>query len=277
VIDYELEESTYHSLPSLSATGAKLLAQAGGPARFKYEVLDGNRQHKKAFDVGSAIHAKVLGTGWSIAELEFDSYRTKAAQEAKAEAYAAGMIPMLTKELAPINEAAEAVLANDTARAALEQPGNAEASVFAHDPEYDIDIRCRFDFLPSHMEYGVDLKKVGKLASPSGFANQVAEFGYDIQEAHYGRTLALSEGFTPVRMLFIAVEDKAPYLVGTYKLPPAFSEAGGKAAARAYTRFAHGMKTGNWPGYPQGVTELVQPVWHQYKSIDEENEALNGY
>lgn len=276
MIDLDLDEAEYHSHPSLSATGAKILAKKGGAARFKYEVLDGNRTDKKAFDLGSAVHAKVLGVGAEIVELEFDSFRTKDAREARDEAYAAGLIPILSKDLQPINDMAEAILGHLSARALLEQDGNPEASVFAHDDEYDINIRCRFDFLPAHREYGVDLKTVGRDASPGGFAKQVAEFGYEVQESHYGHTIALSEGIAPIKMAFIAVEVNPPYLVGVYKLPEDFSRAGDIARRRAYKKYAHGMKTGEWPGYPDGLIELVQPVWHQYKTIDEENEELNG-
>ncbi|MGO2188244.1 MAG: PD-(D/E)XK nuclease-like domain-containing protein [Microbacterium gubbeenense] len=270
MIDFNMDENEYHAHKSLSASGAKLLLDS--PAKYKYEVIDKNRSEKKSFDIGSAVHAKVLGVGSGIEVLEFDSFRTKAAQVAQKEARASGLIPMLAKDMKPIDDMAEAVLNNVTARALLQQDGHPEVSVFSTDPELGIEMRCRFDFLPDHRNYGVDLKTVGKSASPQGFAKQVAEFGYDVQEAHYGYVYGLHAESEPISMAFIAVETKPPYLVGVYQLPESFRDAGRKAAARARAKYAHGITTGEWPGYPTGLTELVQPVWHQYKAIDDDNE-----
>ena len=57
-----MSEAEYHAHPAFSASKAKAILDS--PARFKWEYIDGNREQKKAFDVGSAVHAKVLGTGY---------------------------------------------------------------------------------------------------------------------------------------------------------------------------------------------------------------------
>ena len=46
--------------PALSASGAKLLVRPGGPARFRHE-RDHGGEIKRAYDVGHAAHAAVLG------------------------------------------------------------------------------------------------------------------------------------------------------------------------------------------------------------------------
>src|SRR5690606_33998548 len=87
----DMPESEYHAHPSLSSTGAKLLLDS--PAAFDWVIRQGHREEKAAFDTGSAVHAEVLGVGYGVEELDFDSWRSKAAREAQDEARAAGLIP----------------------------------------------------------------------------------------------------------------------------------------------------------------------------------------
>src|SRR5690554_6023040 len=96
-IIYDMPEVEYHAHPALSSTGAKKILEL--PARYWYEHLREPEEgetvvHNPAFDFGSAVHAKVLGVGWGVKELDYDNYRTKAAQTARDEAKAEGLIPM---------------------------------------------------------------------------------------------------------------------------------------------------------------------------------------
>lgn len=260
-----LSEEIYHAHPALSSTGARLLLDS--PARFHYRQSH-PQAHKAAFDLGSAVHAKTLGVGYGVEALDFPDFRTKAAQVARDEAYAAGLIPMLAKDLGIVDDISEAVLAHPTARALLERPGTAEASVFAHDPRTDVELRCRFDFLPdatSGRRIAVDLKTTGKAASPKDFARTVASFGYDVQQGHYLDTLALSEGDRDAAMVFIVVEVDAPHLVAVHQLDVVWSEMGATKARRARELFRECTDTNTWPGYPDEVGLLAPPTWAVYE------------
>ncbi len=151
---YDLPNEEYHAQESLSATGAKTLLKS--PAKYKYEVIDGHEQYKKSYDLGSAVHAKVLGVDDEVEVFQFDSWRTKEAREARDESRQAGRVPMLAHELGPVDAMAEAVLGHGLARKLMERPGRSEVSMFGE--SNGVPLRCRFDRLPNEGHIAVDLK-----------------------------------------------------------------------------------------------------------------------
>lgn len=256
-----LDEVSYHAHPALSSTGARQILDS--PARFHYSQTH-PQAHKDAFDLGSAVHSAVLGVGYGVEVLEFDNWRSKAAQEARDGARAAGLIPMLKQDMQPVLDMKEAVLSHPTARALFEQDGIAEASVFATDPVTGVELRARFDFLAPVC---VDLKTTGKAASASDFAKSAASFGYDVQEAHYLDTLQLVEG-SRRDMVFVVVETAAPHLVAVHQLNHLFADMGQVKAKRAREIFAECTASGIWPGYPPEINLLMPPVWATYDFED---------
>ena len=108
-LDLDLDELAYHAHPALSQSGAKLLLDC--PARFRWEM--DNRTERDAFDIGHAVHAKVLGEGAPIAVIPATG-RTKAEQtahrEAKEAARAEGKTPVTAEQAAEVDAMAEAVL-----------------------------------------------------------------------------------------------------------------------------------------------------------------------
>ena len=256
---HDMPEHEYHAHPALSSTGARRILES--PARFKWDQT--HRVQKRDFDVGHAVHAKVLGVGSPVEVLDFDSFRTKASQEARDAAYEAGRVPMLAKDMYPINAMTEAVLSHRVARELFEQPGHAEASVFATDPETDVGMRARFDYLPDFTAptpTAVDLKTAVN-ASPDGFAKVAAEYRYDIQEEWYRLTYSLAGGDFGMPFKFVVVEKRAPYLVGVYSLAQEFAELGRGRVRDALNVYAECLATDMWPGYPVDVDPLQPPTW----------------
>lgn len=259
-----LDEETYHAHPALSSTGARKLLES--PARFDYWRKH-PEPHKDAFDLGTAVHSKVLGTGWDVAVLDFPDFRTKAAREARDEARAAGKVVISPTQAAQADAMTEAVLAHPTARILFEQPGNSEASVFTTDPETGVEVRARYDFLPdlnAEHPIAVDLKTTAKAASEDEFAKTVANFGYDVQDAHYDFAHALVTG-RQIPLVFVVVETEAPYLVAVYQLPVIWREMGATKARRARELFAECTASGIWPGYAADVQLLSPPTWAVYQ------------
>lgn len=263
---YELTDAVYHADPveggSLSSTGAKALLRS--PARFRYD-----REHpvqKKAYDLGHVVHAKVLGVGMDIVEVKYDSWRTRAAKTARAEAYLAGKIAMLTHELAPAVEMAEAVLAHPLARALFERPGQSEASLFATDPGSGVVLRARIDHLPDATERRticVDLK-TAESAYPPDFRRSAADFGYDIQRAWYPHVLSLVRGDHDPAFVFVVVEKCRPHLVSVIEMDPTFAEVGRTRMRRAIEIYRRCRDSGQWPGYAPVVHTIEPPVWLTY-------------
>lgn len=267
---YGLPESEYHApKDELSSTGAKLLLES--PAKFKYEVLDGNRVHRAAFDLGTAVHTKVLGVGAGFIEYPGEhltasgNVSTKAATvEWEQKQRAAGSIILTPAQAVQVDAMAESVLAHPTAKLLFEKEGHSEVSVF--DEYLGVKRRGRFDYLPTEGNIAVDLKTTMD-ASKHGFASSAAKFKYHVQRAHYLDILRRSTG-RDIGMLFVVVEKTAPYLTGVRKLNDQFVEMGEAEAMEAVDVFRRCMETGVWPGYSDEAEEITPPMYSIYDYQD---------
>jgi hypothetical protein len=277
----DLDEATYHARPELSSTEARLLLDS--PAKYRWRkdnppLIDPSTK----FDVGTAVHTKVLGTGSRAAVIPANilasngAASTTAAKKFIADARAKGLVPLKPDEFEPIDAAAEAVLAHPAAKQLFGQPGDAEVSVFATDPETGVDERGRFDFLPTDFTLGapsrvaVDLKTT-RDASPRGFTKSIADYGYDVQGVWYPDILRLITG-EEAEMVFVAVEKTPPYLVAVHQLPTIWKEMGRTKARRARSVYAECLASGEWPGYGNEVHLLSPPMWLIYQHEEEYGE-----
>lgn len=254
-----MADDEYHSLPEFSSSQAKDLLR--NPARFNY-WRNKRRPEKKDYDVGHAVHAKVLGVGMGIEVLDFDNYRTKAAQEERDAAYAAGLTPMLRREMQPIEDMAESVLRHPTFAALFSQPGNSEVSVLSKDPVTEVAVRARFDFLPYPRDpraIALDLKTTED-ASPEAFVKSIVEYGYDLSQEWYRDTYRWATG-EEVEFVFAVVEKRPPYLVAHYRLPDQFVAMGARKAHEARVRYAEYTASGVWPGYSEEIEFIDPPMW----------------
>lgn len=255
-----MSEQDYHARPELSSTGARSLLRVA--AKFDYDRT--HSVHKDVFDLGSAVHTKVLGKGWKVDVHDFDNWTTKAAKEAKAASRACGRIPMLAKDYAVVEAMAESVLNDPRARRIFEAGGQVEASMFAADPETGVPMRARPDLMaPGRM---VDLKTAND-ASDDGFARSAAEFGYQAQEWWYRRVRQIVTGEPDADFLFVVVEKSPPYLVNVIELDGLFAEIGRSQVDRALRLYAECSASGVWPGYGRsdGQPNLVgPPAWLVY-------------
>lgn len=270
-IELDLPEADYHAHPALSSTQARKLLES--PARYRWD-RDHPQPPKNEFDLGTAVHAKVLGTGAltvAIPEQLLASNgaaSTKAAKEWIDEQRAAGNTPVKAAVAEQVDQMAEAVLAHPIAHALLEQPGNAEASVFATDPDTGVDMRARFDYLPDFTaEYpvAVDLKTTAKSAAPDAFARVVADHGYYVQQEWYLHAWGLATGDFSARMEFVVVETEPPYLVNAYPLADEFAELGRAKVRRALATYAACAAADEWPGYPTTPDPLQPPTWLMFQ------------
>lgn len=284
---HRLPEIEYHRQPGLSSTGAKKILKS--PAHYDHYVK--HREEPKAeFDLGSAVHAKVLGVGAQIAvypdgtgqeTFEYDgqlltnvlatngAISTKAAKAFELDARENGLIPVKRVTARVVYLMAESVLSHPIARALLEQKGGMpEVSVFADDPDLDVRLRGRFDFLG---EVAVDLKTTSGEATSDGFARSAAAYGYEVQEAHYQHVLELATG-EQRRFLFIVVEREAPYPTAVHVLDDDFKRIGQAKALRARRLYAEATRTGIWPAYPSDIQIVRPPMWSVYDYQDRYSE-----
>lgn len=268
MIVQDLSDAEYHARPELSSTGVRLLLPEykGSPRKFQWART--HSRTSRAFDVGHAAHAKVLGVGAGIVVYPVEhltpsgNVSTKAATVVwEAEARKAGLTPVTQDEAARVDAMAEAVLNHEVARPFLEVAVNREVSVFA---EVDgIPVRARFDGLSDETRSGVfavELKTCED-ATKSGFEKSVAKWGYDVQEAHYEDAYLASEGRPVDRFVFIAVEKQPPHEVGVFELPDMWVAMGRTKAAEARRIYRECVESGVWPGYTAELQVLDPPTW----------------
>jgi len=267
-ITHDMPDTEYHARPELSSTQARQLLDS--PARYAYARTH-PQGHKASFDLGTAVHSRVLGTGAQIIPIPVEllatngAASTKAAKEFIEQARADGLIPVKEEMAVEVHEMSEAVLAHPNARLLFEQEGgHAEASVFATDPDTGVEMRARFDFLGKH---AVDLKTTAKEASASGFAKSAANFQYEVQQGHYLDTLEFATGETR-KFVFVVVETAPPYLTAVHMLDRDFAEMGKVKARRAREIYAECTASGIWPGYPTDIGLIPPPMFAVYDFQD---------
>lgn len=258
----DLDEREYHAGPELSSTGAKTILRA--PALYQWQQE--HPYHSDAFDLGNVVHGLVLGTGWDAVIVEADSWRGRSAQEARAQARAIGVVPILQADHNRAVNMAMAVARHPIAGPLFRGEGKSEASAFWTDNDTGVRCRARFDRLnPGQI---VDLKTAAD-ANPVGFGRAVASFSYDLQAAWYQEAHHAVTGERP-EFLHVIVEKNPPHLVSVIRLDDEALHIGALKAARARQVFADCTTTGEWPGYDSTVIHPVGlPQWAVYEAEDE--------
>ena len=113
----------------------------------------------------------------------------------------------------------------------------------------------------------IDLKTCQD-ASPRGFANQIAAYGYHIQAAHYleGAEAILQKDHT---FIFVAVEKEAPYAAAVYELDEATLLEGLAMRNMGIQAIKHATETGIFKGYAPELQTLQIPRW-AFRATDPE-------
>jgi hypothetical protein len=262
-IEYDLDEATYHAHPALGSTSIRDILKS--PAKFN-EYRHEPMTPTDAMQLGTAVHARVLGTPSPIVVLDFENYRTKAAQVERDAVIDAGLVPVLvgSEKLGQIDAIAESVLAHRGARSILETAPGREVSLFATDPATGVDLKARFDIY-GDTDCG-DLK-TAQDASPKGFTRAVWDHRYDVQQEHYLKVRELVTGVRPV-FRFIAVESTRPYLVAVYELDEQWAEIGDVWATAGRRIYRECADADVWPGYGSETHQLHPPVGLIYEHQD---------
>jgi len=280
VIVKDMPESIYHAHSALSSTGARMLLPEFKGSPKKFEWAQSHRRTSRAFDVGHAVHAKVLGVGSGIITYPDEHLTPSGNPSTKAatvlwaeEQHAAGLTVVSPDDAGRVDAMAEAVLKHETAGPLFEVAEFREVSAFA---EIDgVPVRARFDALSGETRngvYAVDLKTTDD-ATNQGFTRSVNKWGYVVQEAHYRDVYKASEGHGINDFSFVCVEKSGPFEVAVITLEPYWVAMGHAKAARARQVFRECTETGIWPGYDPARQTLTAPA---YAVIEHEMEYEQG-
>lgn len=268
----EIDPTAYHNdpclTPSLSASLAHLLVSASPLHAFvEHPRLGGvKRERTKSMTTGDLFHALLLGAGKQVEIIDADSYKTKAAQDAREAAFAAGKIPVLVDVHAEAESGAK-IIASRLSDIGITFPAKrSEIGMFWVDHTTDGEpVQCRGlvdSWQPPH-EY--DLKSCRR-ATKEAIAAAIAEHGYAVQRAAYRRGLTANvpkmAGRLEQRMIFF--ETSPPYDVVPVRLSALFAELGETLWQRAVDTWAECMRTESWPGVLGDTSELEivdPPPW----------------
>lgn len=251
-----IDEAAYHGdRSSLSSTGAKTIISAG-PRTFKHQ--QDHPVRKDVFDLGTVVHALILGVG-EYRVLEHDSWRTKAAQAERDEVRAAGASPILRKDFDAAQDMADAVMSNKLAAGILSE-GRPEVSAWAEDPETGVVMRGRIDWLRDNAI--VDVKTSAKPVDPMTWERTAWDLRYGLQAWWYSRVLELND--EPERpFLWVALSKEAPHEVYVHSASAELLERGREDAEQALRTYADAQLTGHWPGLAddQQIHQTGLPRW----------------
>lgn len=224
--------------------------------------------HSKAFDLGNTMHELTLGKGHGLVVLDFDSFTTKAAREARDAAYADRKTPVLR---AQYEEALEAKEVSDRLL---------DASEFGHpfrngEPEVCIrwveqtrwgNVHCKalIDYLPNSrpLERAIDYKTTGITANHEWWERrQLHNMGYDIQAAFQRRGFRALGLAHSLDYLWVVQENYAPYacsIVGYADEELNKTEDDVQAMIDIFGKCLH---TNDWPGYDMAPYLAKRPRW----------------
>lgn len=250
----------------LQSTYAKNLI-TGSPAEFIWRR--DHREEKSYFDAGQALHELVLeGQFTSVEVLPFDNWRTKASQEAKAEAYAAGKTPMLERDLENVYAMAAAVRESSLAQSLL-VVGHPEVSALAVDPDTGLTLQARFDWLRDleGKPLIVDLKSTAKGANPRSFNREAADLRYHFSASFYSRVLT-ALGYPEPQFMWLVVGKDAPHSVSVIEYSEVDRTAGDVLVDHALRLYAECTRSGIWPGWDTHIHQSSLPPWAHDEADD---------
>jgi PDDEXK-like domain of unknown function (DUF3799) len=268
---YDLPMRIYRGQPadalSLSASDAICLSEST-PMHLRQSWIDEPERDRKA-NMGTAIHTlalEPLRKHTAIRIIDAPDFRTKAAQEAAAEALADDIMPLLRHTFDDANNAVDAIRSHPDA-APLLDGGIAEQCYFDKHP-LGVWLKARPD-LVNGAGIIVDLKSVGS-AEPEFIRRRIFAGGWFMQSSFHCDVYTRATKREPLDYVWICVEQKPPHAVAVYRPSRDAMAAGARKNAAAIATFAECARTGVWPGYPTGIRELGLPDFAHYRLAEEE-------
>lgn len=218
------------------------------------EEPEEDAQVQARMDTGSLLHMLLLGAGVEVAVVDADSWRTNAAKNAREEARANGLLPVLAGKYYAAQVTAKAI------RESLRRYGvhleAYEAEATALWESGGVASRARMDLLNLGLGEVADLKVVDRI-NLRAFEASVERYGLDIQAASYTEAVETCHPAIAGRVSFefLLVERLPPHDVAIVTLSPALVDLGGQKWRRARSTWARCLESGVWPGFGR-----VEPI-----------------
>lgn len=251
--------NTYRAIEAMSQSGARKILKT--PLHYVFD-RDHPSEPTDSMQFGTAVHCGVLEPDAfqaRVAAAPKVDKRTNAGKAAWAEFClgSVGKVILSPDDFDRVRRCADAVHAHPAARELL-AGATIETSLFWTDARYKVPSKGRLD-IRNHGGI-VDLKTT-KDASPEEFAKSIANFGYDVQGAHYFSGCEHLLDATPEFFVIIAVESEEPHAVACYAMPSNGILAGAHKMNLALERYARALESGRWEGYPDTIETITLPRW----------------
>lgn len=279
---YDMPAADYHAdpcpAPSLSSgightlvTRSPLHAWSAHPRHPDFERDEPTAEQEE----GTALHALILENRAQVEVIDAPDWRTKAAQEARKAARAAGKVPILLNrwmDLRKVEGASRQQLSEHEAAPILHQDyGRPEQTLIwqEHTKHGSIWCRARADWWPNNgVGWIGDLKTVSGSADPGAWGKKMATEGPAFQAAFYVRG-ARALGFGGIEgMRFVVVERDAPFALSVCEAAPTLAEFAYRQVAEAIETWAACLHAGEWPGYADRVAYVDLPGWLEFQWAD---------
>ena len=255
-VNLDMPAAQYHAVEALSKSMMSKILKS--PAHYKAS-LDEYQEPTKSMQMGTAIHTAVLEPqlySQVVAVIPPDIDGRNKEGKAWKEAHKS-RIHLTHAEDIDVQGVANSVRRHPFWDI-IHLNHKIEASVFAQDEQTGLALKARPDlWIEDHTL--VDVKTTDD-ATPEGFIRTIGSFGYHIQAAHY-MAMTGTENF-----IFVAVERKAPYAIGIYKLDAEWLQAGENLRRKAISTLHECRALDSWPAYPTATQTLSCPKWVLNKS-----------
>jgi len=294
---YKLAAKDYHAdpcpRPSLSSTIAKiLLKESPLHAWHNHPRLNTKITPRQAtfMDIGSVAHELLLQDGSRTVVIDAPDYRTKAAQDAKAKAYAEGKVPILSKHY--VGAQAMVVTAitylrecfgNRTVKAMLKDPANhtEQALIWqdqsSHPGAAPVWCRSMVDWLQEDGTI-VDYKTTATSVRSDNIERHLFAMDYHVQNAFYERGMdrLFPDGAGHRRFLFLFQEVTPPFACQLIRVDEGALHIARRMVHEAIDDWSWCLDNGQWPSYPARACTVMMPNWQTDKWMRHEEEAPAG-
>lgn len=265
---YDLAPADYHNVTTIngehlaSQSAFKHLIEEAGPARYR-AYMDKPRVEKKVFDLGTGLHAILLGKGQERLEIvPFADYRTKDAREARDNAYANGLTPLKQDEWDNLQAVADTIPAHIRD---IFTDGNAEQALIGRH-HTGLWQKGQLDYVkPGEML--IDLKTT-RSTDTRPFERHIWDYGYYFQAAWYRNLYEQLTG-EALRYVIVAIDLTAPHLSRFFEITDEYIDYGTTKINESIDLYHQCTETGEWPGYGKTAYPVLPPDW-AYDDIEME-------
>lgn len=249
---------TYHGqltvTPSISSSGKRKIWFESAAHYYDESYLNPNRPPEKErphFSVGRASHHLLLlgrkgfDEEFCVRPEQWSDWRSKDSQAWKAEMLEAGKTILTLNELENITGMAASLGRDPLVRAGI-LDGLVERTIVYFDPEARCFVKSRPDSIPDDNTFS-DLKTTTAVDDDS-IQRAITDFGYNQQGATVRSAAKWALNVHMKDFALVFVEKVRPFCTRTVTLKPEDLDRGEHQNRVALWKFAHGLKTGEWPG-----------------------------